>query len=131
MTGFALTADQLDLRDAARAFAAQNLGADLVARDAAGAAGTDLWRADWQAVAAFGALRAQNTPEEGGDGRNALSTVALLEGLGQGMRDNALLLNIAAQLFVIQDPIRSFGTPTNGPDICPRWAMATASGPMR
>lgn len=109
MNEFALTAAQETLKAEARAFAERNLGADLAARDAVGAEGEDGWRADWEALADYGIFKALNAPDDGGAGQDILSVVARLEGLGEGSADNGLLLNIAAQLFAIQEPLRSFG----------------------
>lgn len=90
------------VRAGARAFAEQSLGADLVARDAAGDARG--WRDEWQKVADEGLLAALIK------GGSVAESVALMEGLGEGCADTGLTMHICAQLFAVQEPLRTFGS---------------------
>ena len=106
---FAWTDEQFALRDRARSFACQHLGADLVDRDL-GATARQGWRDDWQKCADFGVFGFPVPEAYGGRGYDVLTTVFLLEAIGYGCRDNGLTLSINGQIWAVQEPLLSFGT---------------------
>ena len=106
---FSLTEQQRVLREQVRTFAIESLGKNLEARDQRGAVDHTDWRADWQKCAEFGLLGC-NTPEAyGGQGHDALTSVVMLEALGQGCPDNGLTLGINGQIWAVMEPILAFG----------------------
>ena len=105
-----LALDTQALRDAAQSFAQESLGADLVRRDREGAVNPEDWKADWDRAAGHGALAALVPKTYGGHGRDVTSTVAILEGLGEGCPDNGLLLALGTQIWTIIQPLMAFGS---------------------
>ncbi len=102
---FAWSKEQVELRDAARALGA-SLDAGLVARDRDGTFDRDGWRR----LAEFGIHGLPVPAEFGGMGCDALTTVGVLEALGEGCRDNGLLFSINAQLWTATMPVLLFGS---------------------
>jgi len=113
---FSWTDEQQSLREEARLFAAKNLACDLADRDQHGtieqldAIGPTGWRDDWLKCAAFGVLGLMTPKAYGGRGLDVLTTVLVLEAIGYGCRDNGLTLALNGQIWVVQEPIASFGT---------------------
>jgi alkylation response protein AidB-like acyl-CoA dehydrogenase len=103
---FSWSAEQLSLKNAAARFAQDELNDGLDEREARG----ELNRAGWCKCAEFGVLGLPLPPPYG-SGRDMLTIVAALEGLGYGCRDNGLLFALGAQLWSVQMPILSFGSP--------------------
>ncbi|SNT26938.1 acyl-CoA dehydrogenase family protein [Tropicimonas sediminicola] len=105
-----LTTEQIELRDAARDFAAANLGRDLEARDRRGAEDAEDWLGDWRKCAEYGFLSVQLPVEFGGRGMSVSSTAAMLEGLGMGCADNGLTLAVNGQVWAVTEAIKTFAT---------------------
>ena len=121
---FSWTPDQLELHDAAVAFAQRALRDDLVQRDRDG----EFSREMWARCADFG-IQGLPFPEDyGGRGFDILSTVFALEGLGYGCRDNGLLFGISAQMWSVQMPILRFGTEEQKRKYLPRLCDGNAIG---
>ncbi len=104
---FSLTADQLELADAAAGFARQELNEDLAAREDEGEFPRDLWRA----CAKFGILGLPVPAEFGGTGNDIITTTVVMEALGYGCQDNGLLFSLNAQMWSVQHPLLTFGSP--------------------
>ena len=103
---FSWSAEQLQLRDAALAFARAELRDDVIQRDR----DAEFSRAMWRKCAEFG-IQGLPFPEAyGGGGHDIMTTVLAMEALGQGCRDNGLLFGLAAQMWSVQMPIFRFGT---------------------
>jgi alkylation response protein AidB-like acyl-CoA dehydrogenase len=103
---FSWTAEQLARRLEVIEFAEANLNDGLEERD------RDLVfpQEAWQRCAEFGILGCNVPGEHGGNGRDVLNAVCLLEALGQGCRDNGLLLALNAQIWTIHEPLLAFGS---------------------
>jgi len=97
--------DDAEVREAAATFARGRLNSELHARD-----GTGFSRTDWQACAEFGVQGLAVPREYGGSGAGLRTTMATMEGLGQGCLDNGLLFSLNAQMWSVQTPIATFGT---------------------
>ena len=123
---FLLTPEQDALRAAARAFALAELGGDLEARDHRGGTDREDWIGDWRRAASHGALAALVPREFGGLGHDVTSTIAILEGLGQGCADNGLTLALNGQIWAVIEPILAFGTEAQKR----RWLPGLADGSL-
>lgn len=106
---FSLSQEQLDLRERTRRFAEQKLGKHLSASEH-DPASKDLWRSDWQALAAFGVFSALVPEAYGGHDAGVLDTILMLEALGEGCSDNGLTLAVNGQLWAVMEPIIAFGS---------------------
>jgi alkylation response protein AidB-like acyl-CoA dehydrogenase len=104
---FGLSAEQRELTEAATAFARRELNQDLAKREDAGEFPRDAWRA----CAAFGIQGLPVPAELGGAGADILTTALVMEALGYGCRDNGLLFSLNAQLWSVELPLVTFGTP--------------------
>ena len=104
---FALSAEQRELTEAAAAFARQELNQDLAEREDAG----EFPREAWRACAKFGVQGLAVPAELGGAGADVLTTTLVMEALGYGCRDNGLLFSLNAQMWSVQLPLVTFGTP--------------------
>jgi alkylation response protein AidB-like acyl-CoA dehydrogenase len=104
---FGLSAEQRELTEAATAFARRELNQDLAKREDAGEFPRDAWRA----CAAFGIQGLPVPAELGGAGADILTTALVMEALGYGCRDNGLLFSVNAQLWSVELPLVTFGTP--------------------
>lgn len=65
----------------------------------------------WTSCAEFGLLGLPFSQDDGGSGLDILTTCLVMEGLGYGGRDNGLLFSLNAQMWAVQHPIATFGTP--------------------
>jgi hypothetical protein len=102
---FALSQDQRELRDRAREFG-ESLNEGVAERDRDG----EFSRENWNACAEFG-LHGIVIPEKyGGMGLKGCDVVAILEGAGQGCRDNGLLFAINAHIWACEVPLLNFGS---------------------
>jgi len=101
-----LSEDQMELQREAIKFARSALCGDMIERDRND--GFD--RAGWQKCADFGVLRAPIPKEHGGMGLGLSGTIALMEGLGYGARDQGLLFSLNAHLWTNSIPIVVHGT---------------------
>jgi len=104
---FSLTAEQRELTEAATEFARRKLNGDLAKREDAG----EFPRDAWLACAEFGIQGLPVPAELGGAGADAVTTALVMEALGYGCQDNGLLFSLNAQLWSIELPLVTFGTP--------------------
>jgi len=104
---FSLSAEQRELKEAAAAFARQELDRDLAEREEAGEFSPRAWRA----CAQFGIQGLPVPAELGGAGADLLTTVLVMEGLGYGCHDNGLIFSLNAQLWSLELPLVKFGSP--------------------
>lgn len=95
-----------DARQAAADFARRSLRDRLSERDREGAFSRDAWLA----CARFGVQGLPLPPEFGGSGADLRTTIAVMEGLGEGGGDNGLLFSLNAQLWSVELPLLTFGT---------------------
>ncbi len=103
---FDFTAEQEELKQAAREFAEGELNGDLLAQERAG----KFSREKWQAAARFGLLGLPIPEEYGGTAHDLLTTVCVMEGIGYGCRDNGLIFSLNAHMWSAELPILRFGT---------------------
>ena len=107
---FSFTPQQLALRDEVFRFVETKLSGagerSLAERDRLG----EFDRRLWQRCAEFGILGSLVPERYGGSGRDAVSTVVMLEALGYGFRDNGLSLGLGGQIWSIQEPILVYGS---------------------
>jgi alkylation response protein AidB-like acyl-CoA dehydrogenase len=104
---FSLSAEQRELTEAATEFARRKLNGDLAKREDAG----EFPRDAWLACAEFGIQGLPVPAELGGAGADAVTTALVMEALGYGCPDNGLLFSLNAQLWSIELPLVTFGTP--------------------
>ncbi|WP_437580013.1 acyl-CoA dehydrogenase family protein [Sorangium sp. So ce887] len=101
-----LSEEQMTLQNEAIRFARSALSGDMIERDRSD--GFD--REGWQKCADFGLLRAPIPREHGGMGLGLSGTIALMEGLGYGARDQGLLFSLNAHLWTNSIPLVLHGT---------------------
>jgi alkylation response protein AidB-like acyl-CoA dehydrogenase len=99
------TDDQRDLLAGLGTWCAA-LSADHIERDAAGAFPADKWKL----VQECGILRLPFEPRWGGLGQDLLTTMYLLEGLGNGCRDGGLNFAVSTHLASTGVPLSRFGS---------------------
>jgi alkylation response protein AidB-like acyl-CoA dehydrogenase len=104
---FSLTAEQRELKDAAVTFARRELDQDLAKYDEAG----EFPLQAWQACAKFGIQGLPVPAKLGGGGADILTTVLVMEALGYGCHDNGLIFSLNAQMWSLELPLVTFGTP--------------------
>jgi hypothetical protein len=104
---FSLSAEQRHLVEAATAFARRELNQDLAKRDDAAEFPWDAWRA----CASFGIQGLPVPVELGGAGSDVLTTTLVMEALGHGCHDNGILFSLSAQMWSVEMPLVTFGTP--------------------
>jgi alkylation response protein AidB-like acyl-CoA dehydrogenase len=103
---FELSADQLELQHAAIEFARAELNDDVIERDAA----REFSHRGWKKCADFGVMRLPIPEDQGGAGASPIATIAVMEGLGYGCKDQGLLFSINAHLWTNSIPIVRYGT---------------------
>jgi len=103
---FNWTKNQLELKEAIINFAQTELSQDFIDRDKNGV----FSRQDWNKIAQHGVIGFPFPKEYGGNEGNILDTMLIMEGLGYGFRDAALIFGINAQMWSVQMPIVSHGT---------------------
>jgi alkylation response protein AidB-like acyl-CoA dehydrogenase len=103
---FSWTTDQLEWKKQVISFAQKELNDDILGRDAR----SEFSRDGWAKCASFGILGLPIPESYGGIGADILTTVAAMEGLGYGCRDNGLVFALNAQLWSVQLPILKFGS---------------------
>jgi alkylation response protein AidB-like acyl-CoA dehydrogenase len=104
---FALSSEQRELTDAAADFARLELNEDLVKRDDAG----EFPREAWRKCAMFGVQGLPVPAEMGGADAGVVTTALVMEALGYGCQDNGLLFSLNAQMWSVELPLLTFGTP--------------------
>jgi alkylation response protein AidB-like acyl-CoA dehydrogenase len=103
---FAWTDEQLAYRKSVIQFAQKELNYDVIKADLA----EEFSWAGWKKCAEFG-IHGLPVPEEyGGSGADILTTVAGMEALGYGCRDNGLIFSINAHMWTSEIPLLMFGT---------------------
>jgi alkylation response protein AidB-like acyl-CoA dehydrogenase len=103
---FGWTDEQLELHESLAAFGARKLGEDILDRDREGRFSRD----EWRLCAEFGVLGLPVPEEWGGSGRDLLTTMFAMEGLGYGCEDSGLVFGLNAQMWSVQAPILRFGS---------------------
>jgi alkylation response protein AidB-like acyl-CoA dehydrogenase len=104
---FAWTDEQLTYKKAVVEFAQKELNRDMVERDKHAEFSRDLWKK----CADFG-IHGMPFPEKfGGSEADILTTMLSMEGMGYGGSDNGLIFAINAQMWSVQMPIFTFGSP--------------------
>ncbi|MHB8134447.1 MAG: acyl-CoA dehydrogenase family protein [Anaerolineaceae bacterium] len=103
---FNWTNNQLELKESIVHFAKTELSQDFIDRDKKG----EFSRQDWKKIAQHGVIGYPFPKEYGGNEGNILDTMLIMEGLGYGFRDAALIFGINAQMWSVQMPIVSHGT---------------------
>ena len=104
---FALSAEQHELTEEAAAFARRELNEDLREREEAG----EFSREAWQKCAKFGVQGLPVPADLGGAAADVLTTALVMEALGYGCQDNGLLFSLNAQLWSVELPLVTFGSP--------------------
>ena len=104
---FALSAEQRELTEAAADFARRELNQDLVKREDAG----EFPRETWRRCAKFGVQGLPVPAELGGAGSDVVTMALVMEALGYGCQDNGLLFSLNAQMWSVELPPLTFGTP--------------------
>ena len=99
-----LSDEQLKLHEAAFEFA-KRMPADMVERDRAATFDS----AGWRRCADFGVLGMPIPTDYGGLGLKLSDLLAVMEGLGRGMRDQGLLFSLNAHLWTNSIPILRYG----------------------
>ena len=101
-----LSADQLNLQQAAIEFAQRSLSRGMCLKDSTGTFDREAWRL----CAAFGVLGMPIPQIFGGQGLGLTDLLVVMEGLGYGARDQGLLFSINAHLWTASIPILRYGT---------------------
>jgi len=97
--------ERAKLHEAAIAFARASLTGDMIERDRE----AHFDRAAWKACAEFGVLGMPVPAEHGGMGLGLGDLLAVMEGLGEGTRDQGLLFSLNAHLWTNTIPILQYG----------------------
>jgi alkylation response protein AidB-like acyl-CoA dehydrogenase len=116
---FALTPDQIEIRDGTLAFARQHLNTGGPPDD------ETFPRDKWAACAEFGLLGLLLPQEYGGAGYDALSGAVALEALGAGCDDHGLVHAVVTQIISAVQ-INLFGTPEQKARYLPALARGSA-----
>jgi alkylation response protein AidB-like acyl-CoA dehydrogenase len=103
---FALNPEQQQLQNAAIEFARRELSANMIERDEH----RTFYHEGWMKCAEFGVQRLPIPEEYGGSDADPITTIAVMEGLGYGGRDQGLLFSINAHLWTNSIPILKYGT---------------------
>jgi alkylation response protein AidB-like acyl-CoA dehydrogenase len=115
---FAWSDEQMQLREAVKSFARNELNGGLRERDKRG----EFNREGWDRCANFGIHGLPIPADYGGMGADPLTTVGVLESLGYACRDNGLLFSINAHMWTVELPLLNFGSESQKrkylPDLC-------------
>src|SRR5262245_19023590 len=103
---FAWSEEQTQLRDTIAEFARTELNDGVMEREARG----EFNREGWRRCAEMGVHGLPVPAEYGGMGLDALTTMAVLESLGYGCKDNGLVFSINAHMWTLEMPLLGFGT---------------------
>ncbi len=118
------TEERAKLHEAAIAFARASLSGDMIERDRE----SHFDRAAWQACAEFGVLGMPIPQEHGGMGLGLSDLLAVMEGLGEGTRDQGLLFSLNAHLWTNSIPILLYGNDAQKAAYLPRLCDGTLIG---
>ncbi len=112
---FSLTEHQQDFKESALEFARSSLNDGVTQRDRA----HEFSRSGWKACADFG-LQGILVPEHyGGLGLDALYYAAIMEGVGQGCKDNGLIFSVNAHILTCIVPLLLHGSERQKKDYLP------------
>lgn len=103
---FGWSQEQKQLRESVLAFARAELNEGLIERDRTG----EFNRDGWKQCADMGIMGLPIPEQYGGIGADSVTTVGVLESLGEGCKDNGLVFSINAHMWTAQMPLLSFGT---------------------
>lgn len=103
---FSFTPEQEELRNAVIEFARGQLNDGFLERESRG----EFDRDAWQKCADFGILGLNVPAAYGGDERDIVTTICILESLGYGCVDNGLTFGLNSQIWSTQAAIQQFGT---------------------
>ena len=103
---FSWSEEQIEFKNAVIEFAKKQLNDDLIHRDENSVFPLGLW----QKCADFGILGLPFPEKYGGKGKDILTTICVMEGLGYACKDNGLIFGMSAQIWDVQMPIMDFGT---------------------
>ena len=103
---FAWSEEQQSAYAASVSFSQEQLNDGLMERDRDERFAVELWRR----CAEFGVLGWCMPEEFGGAGRDLITAIRMLEGIGYGCRDNALTLGLNGQLWSVQIPLLECGS---------------------
>ncbi len=123
---FSLTPEQSQLKADTADFARAELGTNLIERDRR----QQFDRDGWDRCGRGGILALPIPREWGGRGEDPVTTVAALEGLGYGCRDNGLWFSINAHLWGCAIPVLTFGTDAQRRAYLPRLASGEWIGAL-
>jgi alkylation response protein AidB-like acyl-CoA dehydrogenase len=104
---FELTSEQQAMQKEAIEFARGELNDNLIERDQ----DRTFSHEGWKKCARFGVQGLPIPEEYGGSGADPITTIAVMEGLGYGCRDQGLLFSINAHMWTNSIPILRYGTP--------------------
>jgi alkylation response protein AidB-like acyl-CoA dehydrogenase len=116
--------ERAKLHEAAIAFARASLSGDMIERDRAAHFDRDAWKA----CAEFGVLGMPVPVEHGGMGLGLSDLLAVMEGLGEGTRDQGLLFSLNAHLWTNSIPILLYGNDEQKQAYLPRLCDGTLIG---
>jgi alkylation response protein AidB-like acyl-CoA dehydrogenase len=103
---FCWSDEQLALKEEAIKFARQELNQNVLEHDKQ----SKFPRENWLKCAEYGILGLCFPQEYGGQGRDILTTILVMEGLGYGCKDNGLTVALNGQMWSVQEPILYFGS---------------------
>lgn len=103
---FSWNDEQTALRREITRFAQKELNDNVIERDRCEEFSWD----GWKKCAEMGIQGLPVPQEYGGSGADTLTTVAALEALGYGCRDNGLIFSINAHMWTTEIPLMAFGT---------------------
>lgn len=103
---FSWTDEQLAFQQQVREFADKNLNNDTLVENEQG----EFSWAKWRACAEFGIVGLNVPVEYGGSGKDILTTILAMEGLGYSCRENGLPYAINSQMWSLQPAILKFGS---------------------
>ena len=103
---FSWTEEQLELKAAVIDFARNQLNDDLINRDEESIFPKELW----QKCADFGILGLPVPEEYSGRGKDILTSILVMEGLGYACKDNGLIFGMSAQMWDVEMPLLDYGT---------------------
>jgi alkylation response protein AidB-like acyl-CoA dehydrogenase len=116
--------ERAKLHEAAIAFARSSLAGDMIERDRTSHFDRDAWRA----CAEFGVLGMPIPAEHGGMGLGLTDLLAVMEGLGEGTRDQGLLFSLNAHLWTNSIPILVYGSDAQKQAYLPKLCDGTLIG---
>ena len=103
---FSWSEEQLALKREIIRFARSELNNNIVERDRI----SEFSREDWIKCARFGIQGLLIPKELGGQAKDVLTSILVLEGLGYGCEDNGLTVALSGQMWSVQEPLLSFGS---------------------